>query len=182
MHRRLLALCLFGAALAAAALPARAESDAVQFFTNIEVTPDNPVQDAVCFFCNVYLNGKVEGDVVVMFGNIRLNGTAPHDVVSLFGNVTAGDGAQVGGDLVSIFGSVRLGNNVSVGQDLVCIFGDLRKAGSVTVGGDRVTIPGLVLYAPLLVLVLLIWLLVYELRTRRERQMMAQGYPLPPGR
>jgi hypothetical protein len=182
MRQKFLVACLLGAALAAAATPARAGSDAVQFFTNIDVTPDNPVQDAVCFFCNVFLNGKVGGDVVVMFGNVRIEGTAPHDVVSLFGNVTALDGAKVGGDLVSIFGNVRLGENVSVGQDLVCIFGKLRSAGTVSVGGDRVTIPGLVLYCPLIVLALVLWLIVHELRVHRRRQMMPPGYPFPPPR
>ena len=60
MQRRFLAICLFGTALAVAAAPARADQDAVQFFRNIEVTPDAPVHDAVCFFCSVHVDGKVE--------------------------------------------------------------------------------------------------------------------------
>jgi len=56
--KRLLAVCLIGAAFAAAATPARADRDAVQFFSNIRVAPDATVHDAVCFFCNADVEGK----------------------------------------------------------------------------------------------------------------------------
>jgi hypothetical protein len=180
MHRRMLALCVLGAALAAASAPARADDDAVDFFHNIEVTQDAPVQDAVCFFCSVHVNGKVNGDIVVFFGNVRLNGEAHQDVVSFFGGVTAADNSSVGGDLVSFFGNVRLGENVSVAQDLTCFFGDIRTARTAMVHGDRVDIPGIVLYLPVLFIALVIWLIVHELRTRRERMMMQYPYPPPP--
>jgi hypothetical protein len=173
-------LCLFMAALALAAVPARADEDAVQFFHDIEVTQDTPVQDAVCFFCNVEVNGKVDGDIVVFFGNVRLNGEANGDLVKFFGNVTAADNSSVSGDLVSFFGNVRLGENVSVGQDLTCFFGDIRAARSATIHGDRVDIPGIVLYLPVLVLAFVIWLIMHELRTRRDRMMMQYPYPPPP--
>ncbi len=136
MHRRFLALCLFGAALAVAAAPVRASEDAVQFFNNIEVTPDAPVHDAVCFFCNVHADGEVNGDIVVFFGNVRLNGHAHHDVVNFFGQVTAADNSSIGGDLVSFFGSVRLGENVTVTKDLVAMFGVVHTPSSVSVGKD----------------------------------------------
>jgi hypothetical protein len=182
MHRKMLAACLLGAAvMAAAAMPARAEDDAVEFFNNIVVTPDAPVKDAVCFFCSVHVDGKVDGDIVVFFGNVRLNGDAHHDVVNFFGNVTAADNATVGGDLVSFFGNVRLGENVSVGQDLTCIFGQIHGAGTAIVHGDRVAIPGIVLYLPVMAVFLVVFVLVHELRAYRRRQMM-QGYPFPPVR
>ena len=180
MRRRFLSLCVFGAVLAAAAAPARADEDAVEFFHNIEVTQDTPVGDAVCFFCNVQINGKANGDVVVFFGNVHLNGEVSGDVVKFFGNVTAADHSTVGGDLVSFFGNVRLGEDVQVGQDLTCFFGDIRAAQSATVHGDRVDIPGMVLYLPVLVIAFVIWLIVYELRSRRERMMMQYPYPPPP--
>jgi len=63
MRRSLFALSLFAAALAAAPSCARADDDAVQFFNNIDVTADSPVQDAVCFFCNVHLDGKASGEL-----------------------------------------------------------------------------------------------------------------------
>ena len=174
-----LGVLLLGAALAAAAVPAWADQDAVQFFRDIDVTPDAPVHDAVCFFCNVHVNGQVQGDVVVFFGGIRLNGEADHDVVNFFGDITAEDNSSIHGDMVSIFGDVRLGENVSVGKDMVSIFGRVRNTGPSAVHGNRVSIPGLVLLLPLLVIFLVLYVIVYELRVHRQRR-MAQGYPYPP--
>ena len=57
MIRRVLATFLLGVALAAASTPVRAEQDAVQFFSNIEVSSGSTVHDAVCFFCSVDIEG-----------------------------------------------------------------------------------------------------------------------------
>jgi hypothetical protein len=179
MHRRFLAVCLFGTALAVAAAPVRANEDAVQFFNNIEVTPDAPVHDAVCFFCNVHADGEVNGDIVVFFGNVRLNGQARHDVVNFFGNVTAADNSSIGGDLVSFFGSVRLGENVSVAKDLVAMFGVVHTPASVSIGKDHVVFSPWILFGPLLVIFLVVFVIVHEIRVHRQRR-FAQAYPLPP--
>lgn len=181
--RSILGCLLAAAVLVAAAAPARADQDAVQFFRNIDVTQDAPVQDAVCFFCNVHVNGEVNGDIVVFFGNVQINGEARQDVVNFFGHVTVADNSSIGGDAVSFFGGVRLGEKVRIGQDLVAIFGSVHAPASATVGGDRVGIPGIVLYAPALLLFLIIWIIVHELRAYRRRQWMASGYyPYPPQR
>jgi len=111
MIRRLLAVCLLGALFAAAATPARADRDAVQFFSDIHVAPDTTVHDAVCFFCNVRIDGEVRGDLVVFFGNVHLAGKADHDVVNFFGETTAADNAQIGNNLVNFFGIIRLGED-----------------------------------------------------------------------
>src|SRR5579863_758304 len=158
MRRRYFVLCLLGVALTAATVPAFAEQDAVQFFNNISITPDEPVKDAVCFFCSVHVEGNAEGDIVVFFGNVHLNGMARHDVVDFFGNVTVADNSNIGGDLVSFFGSVRLGENVVVRKDTVAIFGGVHAPGSLLVGGNRVTISPWIFFAPLLFLVLVIYL------------------------
>jgi hypothetical protein len=179
MHRRYFALCLLGAALAAVAVPVRAEQDAVQFFNNINITPEEPVKDAVCFFCNVHVEGNAEGDIVVFFGNVHLNGMAHHDVVDFFGNVTVADNSNIGGDLVSFFGSVRLGENVVVHKDTVAIFGKVHAPGSSSVGGDRVAISPWIFFAPLLFLILVIYLIVHEVQVRRSRR-FAMNYPMPP--
>ncbi len=180
--RRILGVFLVAAALAAAATPARADEDAVQFFHDINVTPDTPVHDVVCFFCNVRMDGQALGDVVVFFGDVHINGQAHHDVVNFFGHITAEDNSSIGDDMVSFFGGVRLGENVHVAKDLVCIFGSVRAPGSATVGGDRVGIPGFVLYGPLIVIFLIVWVIVHELRAYRYRRWMAGGYPYPPQR
>ena len=179
MKKGLLVVCLFGAALAAAAVPARANQDAVQFFHDIEVTPDEPIHDSVCFFCSVHVNGNVEGDIVVFFGNVKLDGRAHHDVVNFFGNVSAADGSTIDHDLVSFFGSVRLGENVSIGQDMVCMFGALHAPTSVSVGKDRVLFSVWVIAAPFVVIFLIVYFIVHEVRIRRHRAFM-QAYPVPP--
>jgi hypothetical protein len=172
----MLAVGLLGAALAA--IPAHANRDAVQFFSNIQVAPDATVHDAVCFFCSVSVEGEVNGDVVVFFGNVHLAGKADQDVVNFFGQVSAEDNAQVGKDLVSMFGAVRLGQNVAVGKDLVAMFGMVRAPGSVTVGGDRVAMPGVILFGPLILVGLVVILIVHEVRGRRRRSLPgAGGYP-----
>ncbi len=180
MHRRFLALSLFAtAALALAASPARGETDAVQFFNNIEVTPDAPVNDAVCFFCNVDAHGEVRGDIVVLFGNVRLDGQAHQDVVNFFGNVTAADNSAIGGDLVSFFGSIRLGENVRVNQDMVAMFGTVRAPASVSIGQDHVVFSPWVFFGPFLVIFAIVFFIVHEIRVRRDRRFM-QAYPVPP--
>ena len=177
----MLAAGLLGAALAAAAAPAHANQDTVQFFRSINVTSDTPVHDAVCFFCSVHVDGKVMGDIVVFFGDVRINGEAHHDVVNFFGHVSAADNSTIGGDLVSMFGGIRLGENVSVGKDMVCMFGNVRAPSSASVHGDRVGIPAQILLIPLLVIVLIVFLIVNAVRSHRRRQFMA-GYPFPPAR
>src|SRR5580692_4528701 len=102
--RRILGAFLVAAALSAAAVQAHASQDAVQFFRTIEVTPDAPVHDAVCFFCDVNVDGQVMGDIVAFFGNITIHGEAHHDVVNFFGHITASDNSSIGEDAVSIFG------------------------------------------------------------------------------
>jgi hypothetical protein len=181
--RRILGVFLFAAAfLVAAAVPAHAGQDQVQFFHNIEITPDTPAHDAVCFFCNVHADGEVMGDIVVFFGSVRLNGHAHHDVVNFFGHITAADNSSIGGDAVSFFGGVRLGENAHVAKDVVCIFGSAHVPPSASIGGDRVGIPGLILYGPAIVIFLIVWVIVREVRCSRRRRWMASYYPYPPQR
>ena len=179
MRPRLLHLALLGAAVVVFALPAYANKDVVQFGSNIEIPPGTVVHDTVCFFCSVDDRGSIEGDIVVFFGNVHIDGHANHDVVNFFGSVTARDNSSIGQDLVSFFGRVRLGENVSVGKDMVAMFGAVRTASSVNVGGDRVIQPGWLFWGPLLVVMLLVFVVVREVRHQRRRQ-FARGYPFPP--
>ncbi len=176
----ILAICLLGAAFAAAATPAYADRDAVHFFSDIKVAPDATVHDAVCFFCSVHDEGEVEGDIVVFFGSVHIAGKADHDVVNFFGNVSADDNAQIGQDLVSFFGEIRLGQNVSVGKDMVSMFGFVRSPESVSVGHDRVTMPFIIVLAPLILIGLVVIFVVYQVRAHRRRQFLS-AYNFPPG-
>ena len=179
MHRKILALLLFTGALVSTPSFARADDDAVQFFHDIEVTPDTPTHDAVCFFCTVNADGRINGDTVVFFGDVRLNGDAKKDVVDFFGSVSAAEGSTIGGDLVSFFGSVRLGDNVRVHKDVVAMFGTVHAPPSVSFGHNRVVFSPWIFFGPLFVFFLIIYLIVHEIRMRRMRH-FAAGYPMPP--
>lgn len=178
MNRALPAF-LLAAAFALAASPARANQDAVQFGSDIDVSADSQVHDAVCFFCSINLDGKANGDVVVFFGNTHISGEADHDVVNFFGSITAADNSSIGGDMVNFFGSVRLGENVSIGKDMVTMFGSQHVPASVTIRGDRVLQPAWVLTLPPLVLILIFIVIVREYRDHRRRQFLGI-YPYPP--
>jgi hypothetical protein len=180
MRPRLLATILLAAAVGASAIPAFADKDNVQFGSTIRVSPGETVHDTICFFCSVDDRGTINGDVVVFFGDVRIDGKANHDVVNFFGDVTASEGSSIGQDLVKFFGSVRLGDNVTVGKDIVCMFADFRAGENVTNGGDRVVQPPWLFWTPLLVLMLILFVIVHEIRQSRRRRMYMAGYPFPP--
>jgi predicted acyltransferase (DUF342 family) len=179
---RLFSAFLLASALLLAAKPARAEKDAVQFGSNINVAEGHTLHDAVCFFCSVNAKGDIDHDVVVFFGNVHIAHQSNHDVVVFFGTVRAEDNAVIGHDLVNFFGSTHLGENVSVGGDAVVMFGGMRAADSVSIAGNRVAQPIWVFWTPLLVLGLIVTLIVHEVRSYRRRQYIAAyGYaPVPP--
>jgi len=180
--KQIFALGLLTAAFFSLALPAFADRDAVQFGSNIRVSKDAAVHDAVCFFCSVDAEGEIKGDVVVFFGNVRISGKADHDVVSFFGNVKADDNVAIDGSLISMFGVMRLGENVSVGKDMVAMFGGVHAPASVTVGGDRVAQPFWFLMGPLILLGIVVVLIVREIRGRRSARFAAYPFPPPPQR
>jgi len=179
MTKPTLVSCLLAAAFLAAAAPARANNDAVHFGDDIYVGPNSTVHDAVCFFCSVNAEGKVEGDVVVFFGSVHVAGSAEHDVVNFFGGVELDDGASIGRDLVSFFGLVSLGEHVSVGHDMVAMLGSVHMADSAAVGNDRVVTPVWMLNIPLFLIVLLLIVIVREYRGWQRRQFF-RNYPFPP--
>jgi hypothetical protein len=175
---RMLPLCLLGAILAATATPAYADRDTVHFFSNIHVSSSQTVHDAVCFFCNVDVEGEAQGDVVVFFGNVHIGGRANHDVVNFFGGVSADDNAQIGQNLVSLFSLISLGENVSVGKDFVSMFGVVHAPESVNIGGERVAMPFMIFLAPLMLIGLMVTLVVRAIREHRRQFYM--NYPYPP--
>jgi hypothetical protein len=174
-----LAACLLAAAFAAAVAPTLAGQDAVHFGTSIYVPPERTVHDAVCFFCSVDVEGKVNGDVVVFFGSVHIAGSTDRDVVNFFGGTRLDDGASVGKDLVNFFGSVRMGEGASVGHDLVAMMGSTQIDKTASVGNDRVVQPGLVFDVPLILMIVVLILVVREYRSWRVRRYFA-NYPFPP--
>jgi hypothetical protein len=163
--------------LAGASRPALANQDAVQFFQNIHVAQDDTVHDAVCFFCNVDIEGKSTGDVVVFFGGVHIRGEAAHDVVNFFGAVKADEDSSIQHDLVSFFGYVDLGKNVRVGKDMVTMFGASHREGSATVGGSRVSFPLMIVLGPVGLIVLIFWAIAHSVRERRHAEYWMNSYP-----
>jgi len=177
--KRALPALLLAIAVVIAGPHAHANSDNVQFGSDITVTASQPAHDAVCFFCSVHADGEVNGDIVVFFGDVDLNGKAHHDVVNFFGSTTAAANSSVDGDVVNFFGSVRLEDNVTVGRDLVAFFGSMDAPPSVSVGGDRTVMPGWIVGFPPIVFIVVVIVLIHEYRSYRRRQFL-RGYPLRP--
>ena len=170
MRARLLCLTLCTAAFLGLAVPARADNNSVQFFTDLRVAPDKPVENAVCFFCSVHADGDVNGNLVILFGNAHIGSTVHQNVVSIFSSVTALPNASIDQNLVNIFGKVRLGDSTHVGQNVVAMFGSTEFAPSATIDGNRVIFPFWIFGIPAVLLGLLIYVLVRELRERRMRR------------
>lgn len=179
MKLRALFLSLLLTAFALAPAVARAENDAVQFGSDINVSSSHPIHDAVCFFCSVHVQGEVTGDIVVFFGGVQIDGKANHDVVNFFGRTRLADDSIVGRDLVNFFGSVRAGENVQIGGSLVVVLGSLRAPESLSVGKDRVVQPAWLLWIPLTILALIIIAIVQLIRTWQRRRMYA-NFQIPP--
>ncbi len=178
--RSIFTSALLLAASGFAAIPAHADRDSVQFFSDINVPEGSSVHDAVCFFCSVNAKGDIDHDVVVFFGNVHIASHSNHDVVNFFGNVRLADNASISHDLVNFFGSVRLGEGASVGNDVVAMFGSIRVADTATIGGNRVSQPAWILLIPLMLFGGIIALIVSQVRNYRRRQLFAAGYPFPP--
>jgi hypothetical protein len=179
MNLRALVFCLLLAAMGLSPVCAHAANDAVQFGSDINVSADRTVHDAVCFFCSVHIEGEVTGDVVVFFGGVYIDGKAERDVVNFFGRTRLADNTIVGRDLVNFFGSVRSGENAQVGRSLVIIFGSLHAPASLSIGKDRVVQPGWLLWIPFLIFAGIIIVVVNAIRAWQRRRMYS-GYPIPP--
>lgn len=179
MNHRALFYAIVLAAVALVPASARANDDAVHFGYDINVPADRTIKDAVCFFCNVHIQGEATGDVVVFFGGARIDGRTQQDVVNFFGRTRLGDNASVGGDLVNFFGGVRAGENVQIGKGLVIMFASLHAPASISIGQDRVIIPGWILWIPLIIFALIVTVIVNEFRKWQRRRMLA-AYQYPP--
>ncbi|MFP5275518.1 MAG: hypothetical protein ACLGPM_00260 [Acidobacteriota bacterium] len=172
MLRRILFLGLL-AGVFAAVTPLRAETDTVQFLKNIHVMPGAPINDGVCFFCDVRADGPVNGDLVVFFGSVRINGqTVSGDVVDFFGTVRVEDNSSVMGDVVHIVGPTHLGNNVFLGSDLTGLFSNVQSTLSTRIVGDRMVIPEWVLLVPLFFAILVVALIAFAIQARRRPRLV----------
>jgi hypothetical protein len=157
-------LLLIFALLFLSAVPpsfARSSEDRASFGNDITVSEGETVGDVACAFCSVRIHGNVKGDVAVLFGSVAIDSS----------QAISGDVAILGGDL-------KLGEDGRVGGDVAIAGGRAYLASDATIHGSRAILPGrlwvLLPFAPLLILIGIIWLIVYLVRRNRYR------YPVYP--
>jgi len=133
---------------------AHADQDRASFGSDVSVAEGQSAGDIACAFCSVHIHGDVKGDVAVLFGNVSVD--ANHSI--------SGDVAMLGGDL-------NLADQAEVGGDVAIAAGSAYLAPGAMIRGDHTILPGrfwlLVPFAPLLILIGIIWLIVYLVRRNR---------------
>jgi hypothetical protein len=152
MRKLLLAVGL----LFALALPALAKSteDRASVGNDITIAEGDTAGDVACVFCFVHVHGDVRGDVAVMFGKIEVD-----------------PGHKIGGDVAALGADMNLGEGATVGGDVAIAAGDANLAPGAMIHGSRMVLSNkiwlLLPFAPLLILIGLIWLIVYFVRRSR---------------
>jgi len=139
-----------------AAKPAFASNDRVSFANNITVEEGSTSGDLVCMMCSIKVHGEVHGDVVTLLGSVVID-----------------DARSISGDVVTVGGNVSMGNNASINGDVALVGGYLNKGEGVSIGGDSDVMVGkgwlLVLLAPLLIVIGIVWLIIWLVSRRQYR-------------
>jgi hypothetical protein len=154
MLRFLLAVGL----LLASALPAFAKGvdDRASVGNDITIAEGETAGDVACMFCSVHVHGDVRGDVAVLFGRIEVD-----------------PGHTISGDLAALGADLNLGEGATVGGDVAIAGGDANLAPGAMIHGSRTVLSNrmwlLLPFAPLLILIGLIWLIVHLVRRNRYR-------------
>jgi hypothetical protein len=152
MLRLLLAVGL----LLASAVPAlaRGSEDRASVGNDISIAEGDTAGDVACVFCVVHVHGDVRGDVAVLFGKIEVD-----------------PGHKISGDVAALGADVNLGEGAMVGGDVAIAAGEANIAPGAMIHGSRMVLPSriwlLLPFAPLLILIGLIWLIVYFVRRSR---------------
>lgn len=96
----------------------------------------------------------------------------------MLGSVNVDAGHTISGDVATLGADLNLGADATVGGDVAIAAGDANLASGAMIHGSRMVLPGrlwlLVPFAPLLILIGIIWLIVYFVRRNRYR------YPMYP--
>ena len=154
MRRLLLAVVL----LFCVSLPAfgRSSNDRATVGSDITIAEGETSGDIACVFCTVYVHGDVRGDVAVMFGRVEVDA-----------------GHSISGDLATLGANLDLGEGATVGGDVAIVGGDANLASGAMIHGSNMVLPNriwlLLPFAPLLIVIGLIWLVVYLVRRNRYR-------------
>ena len=154
MRRLLLTVAL----LVSITLPAYARSsdDRASFGNDITIAEGETASDVACMFCDVLVHGDIRGDVAVMFGKVDVD-----------------PGRSISGDVATLGADLNLGPGATVGGDLAMAAGDVNAGPGARIHGSSMVLPGkfwlMLPFAPLLILIGLIWLIVYLVRRNRYR-------------
>ena len=154
MRRLLLAV----AVLFVASLPAfaRSSDDRAGVGNDITIAEGETASDVACVFCDVHVHGDIRGDVAVMFGKVDVD-----------------PGRSISGDVATLGADLNLGPGATVGGDLAMAAGDVNAGPGARIHGSSMVLPGkfwlMLPFAPLLILIGLIWLIVYLVRRNRYR-------------
>jgi hypothetical protein len=151
--RRLLLACVL---VLVSSLPAfaRSSDDRASVGSDITIAEGETAGDVACVFCTVRVHGDIRGDVAVLFGSVVVD-----------------PGRSISGDLATLGADLNLGEGATVGGDVAVAAGDANLAPGAMIHGSRTVLPGrmwlLLPFAPLLILIGLIWLIVYLVRRNR---------------
>jgi len=151
--RRMLLACVL---VLFSSLPAfaRSSEDRASVGSDITVADGETAGDVACVFCTVRVHGDVRGDVAVLFGKVVVDA-----------------GRSISGDVATLGADLDLGAGATVGGDVAVAAGDANLAPGAMIHGGRTVLPGrmwlLLPFAPLLILIGLIWLIVYIVRRNR---------------
>lgn len=144
-------------------------NDRASVGTDITISEGEDAGDIACAFCSVTIKGDVGGDVAVAFGSVSV---AP--------------GHKIGGDVAIMGGDLNLGEEATANGDVAILAGNANLAESAAIHGSRTVLPGafwlLIPFAPLLILIGIIWLVIHLIRRNRYRYPMYPpgSYPSPP--
>ncbi|HMF62827.1 MAG TPA: hypothetical protein VK608_01980 [Edaphobacter sp.] len=144
--------------LAAASLPAFAKgsNERASMGSDITIAEGESAGDIACAFCSVRVHGDVNGNVAVAFGSVSVDS----------GHRISGNNAIFGGNL-------NLAEGAEIGGNVAIAAGEANLAPGAAIRGSRTILPGaiwlLVPFAPLLVVIGIIWLIVHLIRRSRYR-------------
>ena len=160
MNRNWTAILLLTSCIIAAK-PAFAKGDRVSIANDITVEEGSSAADLVCILCSIKVHGEINGDIVAVLGS-----------------VTVDDGQAISGDVVTVGGDLAMGDGARVNGDVAVVAGRLNKGAGASIGGDSNVETGkgwlIVPFAPLLILIGIVWLIVWLVRRKRY------GYPMYP--
>jgi len=107
----------------------------VMFGDDIYVGPDEVLDEVVCIFCSVTIDGRV-GEAVAIMGGMEINGEVDRDAVAIMGGMDIR--GQIGGDMAAIMGGAKVRSGGSVGGDAIAVLGGIDLADGTSIGGDTV--------------------------------------------